>query len=344
MSLCENGLYAVHRDDSEAAQVLRASRGLDMETRLRRLLERGQLDLPRPGSGATWPRFRRLAEFAAEDLSLARLAEGHCDALAILAEAGVAPTTSSHLYGVWVAGAPLDSVLVAGRQVVQGDRAYCSGSGMVDRAFVTARRGSGGIRLLEVDAKSPTLSPDPGSWPAIGMADTRSHSITFDSAPALRQVGPADFYERRTGFWNGSPNVAACWYGGAVGLARGVGGTPGGSFAERVLRAEIYVLLMQIRTVLNAAAEEIDACPEELREALELRALRVRDLVYRGCLQVLAAAAELGGTDKSTHDLAQAKRLADLPVYLRQHHPMRDRERIGQLLEPQSAKKGDAHA
>ena len=51
--------------------------------------ESGRLDLPLPGGGRTRQRWAVLAELAEEDLSLARLAEGHADALAILAELDV---------------------------------------------------------------------------------------------------------------------------------------------------------------------------------------------------------------------------------------------------------------
>ena len=45
-----------------------------------------QADLPLPGSGATWQRWAAFADIAGEDLSVVRLAEGHADAVAILAE------------------------------------------------------------------------------------------------------------------------------------------------------------------------------------------------------------------------------------------------------------------
>ena len=51
-------------------------------------VESGRLDLPLPGSGATWERWAAFADLAGEDLSLARLGEGHADAIAILAEFG----------------------------------------------------------------------------------------------------------------------------------------------------------------------------------------------------------------------------------------------------------------
>src|ERR1700686_985002 len=46
-------------------------------------VESGRLNLPLPGGGRTRERWAVLADLAGEDLSLARLAEGHADALAI---------------------------------------------------------------------------------------------------------------------------------------------------------------------------------------------------------------------------------------------------------------------
>jgi hypothetical protein len=51
-------------------------------------VESGRLNLMQPGSSATRERWAAFADLAGEDLSLARLAEGHADAVAILAELG----------------------------------------------------------------------------------------------------------------------------------------------------------------------------------------------------------------------------------------------------------------
>jgi hypothetical protein len=58
------------------------------------MLNRHEIDrllretLPSPGAGATPERHRRLFEVGRVDLSLARLAEAHWDAVAILGEDG----------------------------------------------------------------------------------------------------------------------------------------------------------------------------------------------------------------------------------------------------------------
>ena len=63
-------------------------------------------DLPHPGAGRTWHRFGVLASWAAKDLSLGRLVEGHADALSILAECeGTNTYPRRCTYGVWAARA-----------------------------------------------------------------------------------------------------------------------------------------------------------------------------------------------------------------------------------------------
>src|ERR1700752_2891661 len=74
----------------------------------------GRLDVPLPGSGATWRRWAAFADLAEEDLSLARLGEGHADAVAILAELGGPGPCPGSRWGVWAASPPGPGV-TAGR-------------------------------------------------------------------------------------------------------------------------------------------------------------------------------------------------------------------------------------
>ena len=66
-------------------------------------VESGRLDLPLPGAGATRERWAAFADLAGEDLSLARLCEGHADAVAILAELGGPRPEPGSRWGVWAA-------------------------------------------------------------------------------------------------------------------------------------------------------------------------------------------------------------------------------------------------
>src|ERR1700750_1859587 len=70
-------------------------------------VESGRLNLPLPGGGQTRERWAVLADLAGKDLSLGRLAEGHADALAILAElGGLASPPAGSRWGVWAAQPP----------------------------------------------------------------------------------------------------------------------------------------------------------------------------------------------------------------------------------------------
>ena len=87
----------------------------DVVAAVTRLAVAGALRVPLPGSGDTATRFRALSEIAAVDLSVARIAEGHLDAIAILAE--VSHPARDGIYGVWAADAPqsqVDAVACAG--------------------------------------------------------------------------------------------------------------------------------------------------------------------------------------------------------------------------------------
>jgi hypothetical protein len=331
------GGYASAPDPAEEAvrSHLATTSQLPIGARLGGLIDDGFLRLPRPGSGASWARFRRLAEIAADDLSLARLAEGHADSLAILQEAGLDTDGDLAVHGVWVAGPPLEIVGEGDSVLLSGERDYCSGAGIVERALVTASRaGDIGPSLFEIDATVSAVKERPGSWPSVGMAATHSVSLDMEQVPALQEVGHPGFYEERLGFWLGSLNVAACWYGGALGLVRHVHGMA--STADRSIAGQLDSAIFEMRLMLTNAAREIDVCPFADRERAELLALRVRDHIYRQCQVVLVLAAELGGTHSAARDAAQSRRLADLPVYLRQYRPARDRARMGELLESSS--------
>ena len=62
-------------------------------------VQSGRLDLPLPGHGRTRVRWAALAGIAEHDLSLARLAEGHADAIAILDELGGPPPPPGSRWG-----------------------------------------------------------------------------------------------------------------------------------------------------------------------------------------------------------------------------------------------------
>ncbi len=322
-----------HRCFAGAERASRGGRGLRPWFELREIATGCGSVLPRPGSGGTATRFRALAGWAARDLSLARLVEGHVDALAILAEAGREPI-AGETYGVWAARPPSGTAarLAADGWHMAGQKPFCSGSTRIDRALVTAECGDG-YRMFDISVRDNVVGVRPTSWPAVGMTDSLSETLEFGGPPLAKSstVGPPNFDLERPGFWFGATGVAACWYGGARGLVehvlRGIGPNPSELVAAELGHAIAHVDLM--RRVIEQAAEEIDNDPEDHAGGARQRALVIRHAVHHASQQVLAHSAAAGGAGPLCHDLDQARRAADLYVYMAQHHGPQDAKVLG---------------
>jgi hypothetical protein len=304
-------------------------------------VESARLNLPLPGGGRTRERWAVLADLAEEDLSLARLAEGHVDALAILAELGAAelgtasPPAASR-WGVWAAQPPGPGLAAsqadaAGGWRLDGVKRYCSGARSCTDALVTATSPDGN-RLFAISTRD--LSPVPGSWPATGMAGSDTLDIRFSGIKAEPVGGPGRYIDR-PGFAHGGAGVAACWYGGA----RGVGRTLLDAAARRDVGPHalahlgaVDIALQTAKLALDTAAGEIDADPDDRRGGGPLRALRVRALVEATATEVMLRVGRALGAGPLGHDEAHSRRVADLTVYLRQHHAERDLAEIGTLV------------
>lgn len=305
----------------------------------RAAVQSGRLDLPLPGSGATRQRWEAFAALGGEDLSLARLSEGHADAIAILAELdGPRPEPGSR-WGVWAANPPgpnVTAVRDGGTWVLRGAKQYCSGARVCTHALVTAAADDG-PRLFAV--ASECLEPREGTWPATGMAGSDTLDVGFPGVPA-EPVGPPDGYTRRPGFCHGGVGVAACWYGGARAIGRTLLGTASkrdaGPHALAHLGA-VDIALRTARSALDQAADEIDADPRDLRGEAPARALRVRALVEAVATGVMARTGRALGAGPLSHDEPHSRAVADLTVYLRQHHAEQDLARLGELIAAEGA-------
>lgn len=320
-------LHSVERQHQTSARV--AERLIEVIPALARL--------PLPGHGDTWERFEILASLAEEDLSLARLGEGHTDALAILNESGHGSAHPGSGYGVWAARSGTDGVTAApvpGGWILKGRKPFCSGSGVLDRALITAEAPDG-YRLFDVATADSVIETIPDSWPAVGMADSLSQTLTIGGPVVADEyaIGPPGYYTDRPGFWFGACGVAACWYGGARGLVAGVMGTMGGDSGELALMEIGKSLsgLQAMRDSLQSVARAIDADPEDKRGRARRRALTVRQIVHDACEEILRRTAAAGGARPLCHDPAQARRAADLYVYLAQHHGGADAASLGRM-------------
>jgi alkylation response protein AidB-like acyl-CoA dehydrogenase len=293
--------------------------------------------LPLPGAGHTERRFEALARWSASDLSVGRLVEGHADALAILAEAGRRPADPAATYGVWAARSRTGGTtarLEADGWHLAGQKAFCSGSGFLDRALLTADTPDG-YRLFDIAVANHVASTLRDSWPAVGMADSLSETLEF-AGPAIgrdAEVGGPGFYLERPGFWFGAIGVAACWYGGAAGLVRHLADSLDDATSELVV-AELGHAVAHVgamRRILQHSAREIDADPRDVEGGGMARALVVRHAVRHGATEVLSLVASAGGARALSLDRAQSRRAADLYVYLAQHHGPQDAVQLGRM-------------
>ena len=286
---------------------------------------------PLPGSGQTTARHQRLEQVGREDLTLARLAEAHWDAVAILAEAGREPARDA-LYGVWASEIPGRALhLDKGTSglVVSGTKLFCSGASLVDRALLTV--GSPPL-LVDIDlrAQAARIDIDFSSWKTVAFTNTKTATVTFKALQVGDEetIGSPGWYLDRDGFWHGACGPAACWAGGAAGLV---------SYALEQSRNDPHTLahvgamsanLWAMHSYLEQAGREIDEFPSNV-PAARIRARMTRHLVEQSCTDVLRRLVRAYGP----HPLAMREdilmRYQELDLYLRQSHAERDLETLG---------------
>lgn len=286
---------------------------------------------PLPGVGRTPERLRYLLELGREDLSLARLAEAHWDAVAILVEAGRQPEPGA-LYAVWAAEIPgksLELKTVSGRRTLSGAKPFCSGAGLVDRALITVAAPE--ARLLDINLRSSAdlIRFDHSFWHSTAFSETKTATTTF-SAFAISEsdvVGPMNFYLSRPGFWNGACGPAACWVGGALGLL------DWGLLQKRDdphTRAHLGAMTASgwaLESLLESAGREIDSDSANVLAA-QVRALSLRHLVEQHCTEILRRFARAFGPHPLAFEASVSRRYLELDLYLRQSHAERDLEAL----------------
>lgn len=83
---------------------------------------------------------------------------------------------------------------------------------------------------------------------------------------------------------------------------------------------------------LNAAATAIDTDPLDSKGEARQLSLRVRGLVEAVCGRTLDHVGRATGAGPLCHDQRHARNVADLTVYIRQHHAERNLAELGALL------------
>jgi len=305
---------------------------------LARLVHEGLDEAPLPAQGRTLLRWQLLCAVAEHDLSLAKLVEGHLDALAVQAE--VAPGAQRPVgstWGMWASEAPggrtCFEAVAADEVRLNGRKAWCSGAAQLSHGLLTAWSADGTKpQLVRVAMAQPGVWVSDAAWQAVGMAASASGDITFQDAVGHR-VGDAGAYLQRPGFWQGGAGIAACWHGGALALAntlrRAIAEAPSEQRSAFRMAAlgRVDVALQSTAALLREAARWIDEHPARDASAL---ALRVRLCAERSATLVLDEAGRALGATPFCRDRRFARMAADLPVYLRQSPAERDLAALGE--------------
>ncbi len=164
------------------------------------------------------------------DLSLARLYEGHLNALLLIQQFGspdhieqaAVDAQRGLIFGVWNTegcnGLRLEKNGKGFR--LQGGKTFASGAGSIERPLVTARDEAGGWQLLLLEMERTPPSVDRGSWKTFGMRGSQSFAIDLSGAmiEPHQLVGSAGDYYRQPWFSGGAIRFCAAQLGGAAAL------------------------------------------------------------------------------------------------------------------------------
>jgi alkylation response protein AidB-like acyl-CoA dehydrogenase len=286
-----------------------------------------------PGAGRTARLWELLATLGATDLGVARAVEPHLDARAILTQAGLGDRAGT--WGVFAAEGPgvrLDAVEAPDGWRLTGTKPWCSLAGVLDAALVTAHLADGGRALFAVGLRGPGVHLVDQEWVSRGLAEIPSTAVAFDEVPA-EPVGPPGWYLERPGFWWGGIGVAACWFGGAVGIGRRVH-RQAAARDDQLLAMHLGAVDHRLESARRALAEAAALVDAETLDAAQGRLLakRVRATVAAVCEDVLQIAGHALGPAPLALEPEHAKRVADLQVYVRQQHAERDDVSLGQAL------------
>ena len=290
--------------------------------------------IPHPASGAspinsevssTLSRWQVLAYVAGIDLTIAKWFESHLDALSILYEVGYGKADQG-LWAVWAAeGNPIGYE----QGKVSGTKAWCSGANIVDHGLITYRNANDQAQLLVVDMSQSGIEIDNEEWQAVGMQATDTATLQFHEVSAI-QVGKANEYLDRVGFWHGAAGVAACWYGATAYLAdyliSAYQQKP--NDYKAMYLGQISTALAVTQQYFHYVADLIDSQPQ-LSHELAIRQLRSQ--VEKVALQVMDMVGQALGAAPFCRHAHFARLSADLPVFIRQSHGAFDMQKIGEL-------------
>ncbi len=261
-----------------------------------------------------------LTELGRVDLCLARLVEGHADALRILDQAGESPRPG--VYAVWASrsvGTGVRAAQAGPGWRLDGELRFASGIDVVDRALLPGWIDAETHLLFDVPVAG--VDADRSTWRTSAMDASRSFTVqVHQHGDSSDVVGPPNFYLDRPGFLVGGLGVAAVWAGGAQSLLDQV--THGlRRFAPSAHQLRRLGLVEQAvwsaRTAVEVTARRL---PDLDATGVARETTLARTVVVTACEQAGLEVERIVGPGGLSGDARLARTLADLALFVRQHH------------------------
>ena len=325
------------------AAIVAGDEALDRGTRgpavaIALLRDAGLLSAPLPAGqgGRGWgtsaagavPMLALLSALGGASLPVARLYEGHVNALKLILRHGdrsqrdqvVAAVSDGAMLGVW--GAERDRPVTIEADVLTGAKTFASGLGDVTMAIVTAGAPDG-LRMVLVDATDPARAHF-AAWDVDGMVGSRSGGFdcTGLAAGASVCIGGGDALFVEPDFHGGLWRLAACYAGAMERLAR--------LTADHLDRADARHDPMAAHRIGQLAIEATGAALWARSACLAVEAesgppasavtaaLLARDAVEQAATRLLAIVERVHGTAMHRRGSMVGRLSRDLRLYLRQ--------------------------
>lgn len=272
---------------------------------------------------------RVLVALGSGSLALARLYEGHVNAVSLVVRYGTAANLdlmraeadAGRICAVWMAGEPLRLDQQATTPVLVGGKILCSGAGHVRRPLVAADTADGSIMLIPSVADVDRA--DARGWISHGMRATATGSVDFNGIVITPDeiVGKPGDYLRSPYFRGGAWRVIAAQLGGLEAIfgeyRRQLASGPHrdhplqlARFGEAAIAAEtarLWVREACERAEGGGDADAIDAYVDLARNAFE-----------RAALEVIAGAQKAIGLKALLRPNPLERMIRDLSTYMRQ--------------------------
>jgi alkylation response protein AidB-like acyl-CoA dehydrogenase len=277
------------------------------------------------------------------DLSVARIYEGHINALLLIQQFGDAAQVDRAagdaqrglIFGVWnTEGADGLRVTTSGNGLrLAGGKTFASGAGSIERPLVTARDDTGGWQLIQLEMERSPSSVDRESWKTFGMRGSHSYVIDLSGAriEPSQLIGQNGDYYRQPWFSGGALRFCAAQLGGAAALldlardelvARG----RAGDALQRHRIGKMSSALASGFAMLETAGHLADRswfgggpCTDD--ESFLAYVGLTRSTVERVCLEIIDTVEQALGTSALMSNHPVARIGADLRLYLRQPAP-----------------------